>query len=94
MMNIVEGDDKRVSTEELVNWAKSCHQNVSVHACDMRYKTILRHTSNCSDKTHVYVVKDNHCFPITNKKLKPIASKSNQGGCKDLLKHMIDLLIY
>ena len=32
-----------------------------------------------------------HCYPITDEKLKIVASKANQGGCKDLLKHMLDL---
>ena len=37
------------------------------------------------------MVKDHHCYPITDEKLKFVASKANQGGCDDLLKHMSDL---
>ena len=39
----------------------------------------------------VYIAKDHHCYPITDEKLKLVASKANQGGCDDLLKHMSDL---
>ena len=39
----------------------------------------------------VYIVKDHHCFPITDEKLKMVASKANQGGCEDLLKYMTDM---
>lgn len=85
----VEGDDGRVNTEELVNWVKKCHPRVSIHAYDMRYKNFLRHTNGHPDIVLVYIVKDHHCHPITNEKLKLIASKANQG--KDLFKHMIDL---
>lgn len=37
------------------------------------------------------LLKINHCFPITDEKLKLLASKANQGGCKNLLKHMTDM---
>lgn len=57
----------------------------------MRYKNFLRHTNNCSNISLVYIVKDNHCHPITDEKLKLIASKANQGGCKDLFKRIIEL---
>lgn len=36
-------------------------------------------------------MKDNHCHPITDEKLKIIAAKANKGGCDDLLKHMTDI---
>jgi len=80
-----------ISTEELINWAKACHDNVSIHAFDSRYRKFIKHSKNCSSITLVYIVKDNHCFPITNEKLKLIASKANQGGCDNLLKRMFDL---
>ena len=41
--------------------------------------------------TLVYIVKDHHCFPITDEKLKLVASKANQGGCNNLLKYMADI---
>lgn len=38
----------------------------------------------------VYVVKDDHLFSITDKRLIIIVTKANQGGCKDLLKHIAE----
>lgn len=56
-----------INTEELINWTKDCHSNVSIHAFDSRYRKFIAHNNNCSNVTLVYVVKDNHCFPITEK---------------------------
>ena len=88
---VPEGD--MISTEELINWAKACHDNVSIHAFDSRYKKFVAHigANTRTNVVLVYIVKDHHCFPITNEKLKIVASKANQGGCDDLLKHMSDL---
>ena len=86
---VAEGDDM-ISTDELINWANKCHNNVSIHAYDARYKKFITHSKNCSDISLVYIVKDHHCHPITDEKLKTVASKANQGGCDDLLKHMSD----
>ena len=82
-----------INTEELIDWAKMCHTNVSIHAYDSTYRKFVPYT-NTNTRTNVtlvYVVKDHHCFPITDKKLKLIASKANQGGCDNLLKHMADI---
>lgn len=51
----VEGNDRRVSTQELVNWAKNCHLNVSIHAYDMRYKKFIRHTNDHPDVVLVFI---------------------------------------
>ena len=80
-----------MSTEELRNWARDCHSNVSIHAFDSTYRKFLSYTNKCSDVVLVYYVKDHHCFPITDEKLKLLASKANQGGCDNLLKHMFEL---
>lgn len=82
----------KVSTEELMNWAKECHTNVSIHSFDSTYKDFLSFTNTITKTniTLVYYVKDHHCFPITEEKLKLTAS-TNQGGCSNLLKHMSDL---
>ena len=45
-------------------------------------------SKNYSDVTLVYICKDHRRFPITDEKLKLIASKANQGDCNDLLKYM------
>ena len=82
-----------INTEELINWAKERHDNVSIHAFDCRYKKFISHIAmnTRTNVTLVYIVKDHHCYPITNEKLKIVASLANQGGCKDLLKHTSDL---
>ena len=51
-----------VSTEELVNWAKECHTNVSIHAFDSTYKKFLAitNTNTMTNVTLVYYVKDHH----------------------------------
>lgn len=55
----------RVITEELVNWAKECHTNVSIRAFDPTYKKLLSYIgSNLhAAVTLVYYVKDHHWFP-------------------------------
>ena len=88
---VPEDRDGKITTEELINWAKKCHNNVSIHAYDARYKKFVTHSNHFSNISLVYIVKDNHCFPITDEKLKMVASKANQGGCNDLLKYMTDM---
>ena len=39
----------------------------------------------------MYIVKDHHCFPITDETLKKVATKANQGGTDNLLKYMAEL---
>ena len=70
-----------ICTEELIDWAKNCHTNVSIHAFDAMYKKFVTYSNNCANVTLVYIVKDHHCYPITDEKLKLIAAKANQGGC-------------
>ena len=85
-------DPPRMTTKELIDWAKYCHSNVSIHAYDSTYRKFKTHTNkhNC-DVFLVYIVKDHHCFPITDEKLKITAAKANQGGCDDLLKYMSEM---
>ena len=64
---------------------------MSIHAFDSRYIKFITHSKHCSNISLVYIVKDHHCYPITNEKLIITASKANRGGCNDLLKHMSDL---
>ena len=89
--NYVEEGDM-INTQELINWLNNCHDNVSLHAFDSRYSRFITH--NCkntrSNVSLVYVVKDRHCYPITDEKLKLIASKVNN-GCDNLLKYMSEL---
>ena len=78
-----------INTEELINWVKNCHHNVSIHAYDSTYRKFISHTSPSTNVSLVYIVKDHHCFPITNEKLKLTASKASQSN--HLLKYMSDL---
>ena len=86
-------EGETINTEELINWAKNCHDNASIHAFDCRYRKFITHiaVNTRTNVALVYIVKDHHCYPITDEKLKIVASKANQGGCDDLLKHMPDL---
>ena len=85
-------DPPRMTTKELIKWAKKCHANVSIHAYDSTYRKFKSHTNkhNC-DVSLVYMVKDHHCYPITDEKLKLTAAKANQGGCDNLLKYMTEM---
>ena len=67
---VPEGD--MINTDELINWVRNCHDNVSIHAFDCRYRKFITHIAinTRTNVTLVYIVKDHHCFPITNEKLK------------------------
>ena len=82
-------DPPMINTEELINWVKNCHHNVSIHAYDCKYRKFISHTTPSTNVSLVYIVKDRHCFPITNEKLKLTASKASQSV--HLLKYMSDL---
>ena len=88
---VPEEKEGMINTEELINWAYKCHNNVSIHAFDSRYRKFITHIKQHPDVSLVYIVKDHHCYPITDEKLKIVASKANQGGCDDLLKYMTDM---
>ena len=51
----------------------------------------MKHISHPADKSLVYFVKDPHCYPLTDERLKIIATKANQGGVDYLWKHMSNL---
>ena len=81
-----------INTREIIDWIKKEeHNNISLHAYDPRYKKFITHTNNQSNIFLVYISKDNHLFPILNKKLKLISTKANSGGAQNLLKYMTDL---
>ena len=84
-------DFPKMSTQELIEWAKTCHGKISIHAYDATYRKFMKHISLHPDRKLVYFVKDHHCHPITHERLKIIASKANQGGAHDLWKYMSDL---
>lgn len=82
-----------MSTQEVVNWAKECHPNISIHAYDSTYKKFMKHiaTTPRHDISLVFFIKDNHCYPITDERLKVLATKANQGGVDNLWKFMTDM---
>ena len=51
---VPEGDI--INTEELINWAKERHDNVSIHAFDCRYRKFITHSKNCSNISLVYII--------------------------------------
>ena len=81
----------KLCTENIIQWAKECHPNVSIHAYDATYRKFVTYTVCHPDVVLVFIVKDHHLFPITDEKLKKIASKANQGGAQNLLKYMIEV---
>lgn len=78
-------------TQELVDWARACHNNVSIHAYDATYRKFMKHIDRHPDISLVYFVKDHHCYPITDERLVSIATKANQGGADSLWKYMSDI---
>ena len=83
----------KMSTQELVDWAKACHPNVSIHAYDSTWRKFMKHISSLglSDITLVYYIKDHHLYPIQGDYLKHIATKANQGVADNLWKYMTDM---
>ena len=88
----VDGDEK-ISTQELIDWVKTCHTNVSIHAFDCRYKNFVSHIAKWYnvDIFLAYIVEDHHLHPITNEKLKLVAAKYGSGKCDNLLKHLSEM---
>ena len=84
-------DPPRMTTKELIDWAKHCHSNVSIHAYDSTYRKFKSHIGKPCNVLLVYIVKDHHCYPITEERLKLTAAKANQGGSDNLLKYMTEM---
>lgn len=80
-----------MNTDEIIDWAKYRHNNVSVHAYDARYKKFAKYIANTRDISLVYIVKDRHIHAITEERLKNIATKANGGNCTDLWKYMSEI---
>ena len=83
----------RMSTQELIDWAKACHPNVSIHAYDSTGRKFMKHIASLgrSDVTLVFYIKDHHLYPIQDDRLKHIATQANQGGADNLWKYMTDM---
>ena len=81
-----------ISTQELVDWARQCHSNVSIHAYDSTWCKFMKHIASTSrDIWIVFYIKDHHLYPILDDHLKQIATKANQGGTDNLWKYMTDM---
>ena len=81
-----------MSTQELIDWAKACHPNVSIHAYDSTWRKFLKHiASNNQSVCLVSYIKDHHLYPIQDNLLKQIATKANQGGADNLWKYITDM---
>lgn len=82
-----------MSTQGLVEWAKTCHPNVSIHAYDSTWRKFMKHVPQHghSEITLVFYIKDHHLYPIQDARLKQIATKANQGGADNLWRHMTDM---
>ena len=52
-----------MNSQEVVDWARACHPNVSVHDYDSTYKKFMKHiaTTMHHDIILVYLIKENHC---------------------------------
>ena len=86
------GSFPMISTQELIDWAKACHPNVSIHAYDSTWRKFMKHiASTTHDASLVFYVKDHHLYPIQDDRLKHTATKANQGGADNLWKYMIDI---
>ena len=82
-----------MTTQELVDWAKKCHPNVSIHAYDSTLRKCMKQIGSTTNKDVclVYYIKDHHLYPILNDHLKELATQANQGGVDNLWKYMTDM---
>ena len=81
-----------MSTQELIDWAKACHPNVSIHAYDSTWRKFMKHNPlHQHTIALVFYIKDHHLYPIQDNHLKQIATKANQGGADNLWRYMSEL---
>ena len=67
-----------MSTRELIDWAKACHPNVSIHAYDSTWRKFMKHiASTRNDVCLVFYIKDHHLYPIQDNRLRQIADTDN-----------------
>ena len=85
------GEFPLLSTQEIVNWMKAKHSNISLHAYTCTYKKFMNHISHAPDIILTFFVKDNHCHPITKPELKQIAASCNQKRSVNLFQHMSEV---
>ena len=69
-----------MSTQELIDWAKACHPNVSIHAYDSTWRKFMKHNPlHQHTIALVFYIMGHHLYPVQDYHLKQIATKANQG---------------
>lgn len=79
------------STQEIIDWVKDCHPNISVHAYSSTYNKFMKHISHSPDVVLTFFVKDHHLHPITDPELKRVASSCDQKGSINLFNYLSEL---
>ena len=78
-----------MSTQELIDWAKTCHPNVSIHAYDSTWCKFMKHIASRQPSIClVFYVKDHHLYPIQDDHLNHIATQAKSGGADNLWRYM------
>ena len=69
-----------MSTQELVEWAKTCHPDASIHAYDSTGRKFMKHIQQHghSETTLVFYIKDHHLYPISTTSLQQKLIKAVQ----------------
>ena len=81
-----------MTTQELIDWAKACHPNISIHAYDSTWRKFMKHIASRQPSIClVFYIKDHHLYPIQDNHLKRIATQANQGGADNLWRYMSEL---
>lgn len=80
-----------MDTNEIINWIKACHSNISLHAYTCTYKNFISYIANRPDIVLCFIVKDHHRHPITDPDIKNVAMCRNQQGTKNLFKYMSEI---
>ena len=70
-----------MTAQELVEWARHYHPNVSIHAYDSTWRKFMKHIASKNNRnvSLVFYIKDHHLYPIQDNHLKHIATQANQG---------------
>ena len=80
-----------MDTDEIIDWIKNCHSNISLHAYTCTYRQFISHISHAPDIVLCFMVKDHHTHPITDPDKKNIAMCRNQQGTKNLFKYTSEI---
>ena len=81
-----------MSTQELIDWSKACHPNVSIHAYDSTWRKFMKHNPlHQHTIALVFYIMDHHLYSVQDYHLKQIATKANQGRADNLWRYMSEL---